>query len=258
MILAIDLGNSRIKWAVHPGDLPVTGRFASAGSVAGASLDAALPAWSAVDQLREIVVCSVAETALEHAIDRVAARLGVPVRTVRARACSAGVRNLYLDPAQLGADRWAALIGARARSHSASLVVDVGTAMTVDALAADGRFLGGLIVAGYDLMRGALAQGTARLPNQEGEYHPLARSTQDAIVTGALQALAGAVQRTREAIIADGHGAPRLLMTGGAAERLALLLQPFSPVVAPQLVLEGAVTMAIEDRAGDVCSGDGR
>jgi len=258
MILAIDLGNSRLKWAVHPGDLPVAGRFVSAGSVAGAPLDAALTAWSAIDQLREIVVCSVAGTAIEHAIDRVAARLGVPVRPVRARAFGAGVRSLYLDPEQLGADRWAALVGARARSHSASLVVDAGTAMTVDALAADGRFLGGVIVAGYDLMRGALARGTARLPHQEGQYRPFAQSTQDAIVTGALQALAGSVERTREAMIAGGHGAPQVLMTGGAAARLAPLLQQFAPVVAPQLVLEGAVTMAIEDRADHVCSEGGR
>jgi pantothenate kinase type III len=109
--------------------------------------------------------------------------------------------------------------------RGAALVVDAGTAMTVDALATDGRFLGGLIVPGYDLMRASLARGTARLPVAAGRFDPFPRTTDDAIVTGALQAMAGAVVRTLEAILAeqrkanagrtDATGGVRAVGTGG-------------------------------------------
>ena len=140
-----------------------------------------------------------------------------------------------------------------ARAASAAHWTRVQIAADSPALNADGRFLGGLIVPGFDLMRSALAQGTARLPLEEGDYRPLARSTRDAITTGALQALAGAVLRTREAMIEGGHEAPGLLLTGGSAPRLASVLGSHTPLLVPDLVLEGLVTIAISD----ACLGNG-
>jgi type III pantothenate kinase len=250
MIIAVDLGNTRAKWAAHPGDLPVAGRFVADGSVDIGAVGSLAETWGASGPAAGIIACSVAGSSAGAALAQVAQRLSVPLRQVVPGSECAGVRNLYEQPGQLGADRWAALVGARARTAAASLVVDAGTAMTVDAIAADGRFLGGLIVAGYDLMRSALARGTARLPLEEGRFMPFPRSTRDAIVSGALQALAGAVARTREAMIADGHGAPQLLLTGGAAAKLAPLLAGWAPVFAPQLVLEGTVAVAIDGRFG--------
>jgi type III pantothenate kinase len=202
-----------------------------------------------------VAACSVAGSAADAAIERLAARLAVPLQRVQPTAMAAGVRNLYGVPGNLGADRWAALVAARARSRGAALVVDAGTAMTVDALAADGRFLGGLIVPGYDLMRSALARGTARLPVAAGRFDPFPRSTDDAIVTGALQAMAGAVSRTRDAMLAAGESAPQLVLTGGSAPLLLPVLEGFAPLHVPSLVLEGVLVL-VQDPGTSAPAGD--
>lgn len=248
MIIAVDLGNSRAKWAAHPGDLPVAGRFLADGCAAVDAIAAHAAIWASIGEPSGIVACSVARPEALADLARVASGLSVPMLQIVPRAQAAGVSNLYHEPARLGADRWAALVGARARGHEPALVVDAGTAMTVDALAADGRFLGGLIVPGFHLMRASLAGGTAQLPLEPGSFDAFPRCTADAIVSGALQALAGTVERMREAMIGAGHGIPRLLLTGGAAPLLEPLLALCLPIVLPQLVLEGALVLAAEER----------
>ena len=106
-----------------------------------------------------------------------------------------GVRNSYEQAGQLGADRWAALIGARALHRGPVVVVMAGTATTVDLLDETGVFLGGLIFPGFDLMRGSLARNTAQLPYADGSYAAQPRRTADAIFSGCLHAQAGAVER---------------------------------------------------------------
>jgi type III pantothenate kinase len=249
LIVALDLGNTRVKWALHPGGQPVAGRFIAEGVVAADAIDALPDAWSNVARVQAIITCSVADCAADAAVDRLAACLSVPVQRIVPVAAAAGVRNLYQQPGSLGADRWAALVAARARAPDAALVVDAGTALTVDALAADGRFLGGLIVPGYELMRSALARGTARLPVAAGRFDPFPRCTDDAIVSGALQAMAGAVTRTLDAMVAAGEAAPRLLLTGGSAPLLLAPLAAHRPCHVPSLVLEGLLVLA--DAAAD-------
>jgi type III pantothenate kinase len=142
-----------------------------------------------------------------------------------ARAC--GVSNGYDHPTRLGADRWVALIGARHRllargAPRPALVVMVGTAVTVDALAADGRFLGGLILPGFGLMLRALEMGTAGLRVPTGEVVDFPTNTSDALMTGGANALAGAIERMHRSLrTASGGVEPVLLMTGGAAVKLA-------------------------------------
>ena len=109
---------------------------------------------------------------------------------------SVRVRNSYEQAGQLGADRWAALIGARALHRGPVVVVVMaGTATTVDLLDETGVFLGGLIFPGFDLMRGSLARNTAQLPYADGSYTAQPRRTADAIFSGCLHAQAGAVER---------------------------------------------------------------
>ena len=132
MIVALDLGNTRIKWAVHPGGLPVAGRMLADGAVDSAGVDALPDCWAAWGRPDEIAACSVAGSAADAALERLAGRLAVPLRRIRPLALAAGVSNLYGNPASLGADRWAALAGARARNCGAALVVDAGTAMEFD------------------------------------------------------------------------------------------------------------------------------
>ena len=111
-----------------------------------------------------------------------------------------GIVNGYDHPSRLGADRWVALIGARHRvlaegTPRPALVVMVGTAVTVDALDLEGRFLGGLIVPGFGLMLRALEMGTAGLRVPTGEVVDFPKNTSDALMSGGANALAGAIER---------------------------------------------------------------
>ena len=124
----------------------------------------------------------------------------------------------YDRPPQLGADRWAALIGARALHPGQAVVVMAGTATTIDALDAAGQFRGGLILPGLSLMRAALARNTADLPHAAGHYRALPTNTDDAIVSGAIHATLGAIERMFSPL-SDLAGAC-CLITGGAAPRL--------------------------------------
>ena len=154
-----------------------------------------------------------------------------------------GVRNGYLDEAQLGADRWAALIGARLVHPGAALVVMAGTATTVDLLTADGDFLGGLILPGLALMRRSLARDTADLPFADGAFDAFPRRTEDAIVSGCLEAQAGAIERMFVRLTAE-HDALCLLGGGAAAAIAPHLSIPLRQV--DNLVLDGLAQIAAE------------
>jgi type III pantothenate kinase len=123
--------------------------------------------------------------------------------------------------------------------------VNAGTAMTADALTAKGEFIGGIIVPGFDLMHESLAAHTARLSAERGNFMPFPRTTRDAITSGAIQALCGAVGRMRDAMLAAGHQEPVLIFSGGAGELVARHMD--RPVrIVDKLVLEGLVQIALE------------
>jgi type III pantothenate kinase len=131
---------------------------------------------------------------------------------LRAESEGYGVKNGYERPEILGPDRWAALIAARAIHNGPSLVVNAGTATTVDMLTAEGEFLGGSILPGVDLMRFVLHEHTGRLPLQEGHFVPTPRNTLDAIESGCRHAQAGAIERMHRK---TGGGALCLVSGGG-------------------------------------------
>jgi type III pantothenate kinase len=188
MILCLDAGNTRLKWGLWDGrDWRGSGALehAEIGQLTGA-----LPARPA-----RVLACNVAGDVVAASIATLAASLSVPLEWFVSGAAAGGVSNGYENPAQLGADRWAALIGARAAHAGSALVVMAGTATTIDVLGADGVFRGGLILPGLDLMRQALARNTARLPVARGRYSALPTNTDDAIISGCLFATLGAIER---------------------------------------------------------------
>ncbi|MBU1236741.1 MAG: type III pantothenate kinase [Gammaproteobacteria bacterium] len=197
--LCIDAGNTRIKWGLRDGDVWV-------------EQGVGLPDEVSVDR---IVACNVGGVSPRLTFEALAARLQAPIEWVRAQPEQCGVKNGYEHPDQLGADRWAALIGARAMHRGDCLVVMCGTATTVDLLRADGRFEGGLILPGLDLMRDALAGGTADLPPAAGSFVDKPRNTFDAIASGAIQATVGAIERMFRQL--DPACDPLCLISGGAA-----------------------------------------
>jgi type III pantothenate kinase len=165
------------------------------------------------------------------------------LQVIASQANQLGVVNGYREPGQLGSDRWAALIAAHRLEPGNKLVVNVGTALTIDALAGDGRFLGGLIVPGPALMRRSLDRGTAELRLTEGRFDELPRSTPDAITSGAIQAGAGAIAQLRDIMARLGLAPGRAILSGGAAGELAPHL-PMECSIHENLVLDGLTLIA--------------
>ncbi|WP_317203725.1 type III pantothenate kinase, partial [Janthinobacterium sp.] len=168
------------------------------------------------------------------------AQLAPPaVRWFASLAQLAGLRNGYRDPAQLGCDRFAAAIGARALAPGQDIIVaNCGTATTIDAITADGRFLGGMILPGLGMMGAALARDTAQLPQiaPRGTTPPIfADNTEAAIRSGCLAAQAGAIERAIAA-----HGAVQCIVSGGAAPAIAPALR------APHRAVENIVLIGLQ------------
>ena len=230
-MIAIDAGNTRIKWGLHDGRSWVA--LGAVPTAEAGRLAEAAAGWPAADR---VVACSVAGAAVERSIRLALAGRAAQPLWVQPAAFACGVRNGYEQPASLGADRWSALIGARGMLSGACLVVCAGTATTVDRLDAQGNFRGGLILPGIDLMLASLARNTAQLPLAAGVFRAEPRNTMDAIVSGCLNAQCGAIERMFAALSAEPDAI--CLLTGGAAERLAPCLN--IPVrIEERLILEG-------------------
>jgi type III pantothenate kinase len=238
VILAIDAGNTRIKWGLWEDR-----GFVAQGSVLTARAAELADALHMLARPDAAIGSSVAGASVKAQIEQVLVPWGVALRWIAAATSECGVTNGYAEPSQLGADRWAALIAAHARFAGPCLVVNAGTAITIDALAGDGRFLGGLILPGIELMASALARGTAGLAQQSGRFEAFPTGTGNAIYSGALQAACGAIERMQRGMQAAGHEQPRVVLSGGAAHVLTPLLEQ-APALAPSLVLEGLIEIA--------------
>jgi type III pantothenate kinase len=234
MILAIDCGNTRLKWGVHDGEV-----WRDTGSVPVANIGRLGTAWKEMAAPEKIVVSNVAGDAARRRLDGILSRWPIAPIRVKPKRRQCGVTNNYRQPARLGADRWAALIGARALVRGPCLVVTAGTATTADILKRDGTFSGGVIIPGLDLMKMSLARNTARLPLAAGHFSAEPRSTADAIETGCLLAQAGAVER----MFATLKPGAVCVLSGGAAVRLATHLRVPVQLV-DDLVLEGLIRIA--------------
>jgi type III pantothenate kinase len=240
-VLAIDAGNSRIKWG-HAQD----SEWVARGAVATADVSALAQALADIDAPERIVVANVAGDAVARSIEAAVQRFGIVADVLVSREEQCGVRSGYATPQQLGPDRWAALVGARNLYDGPCAVVNAGTTMTVDALSAEGVFLGGFIVPGYALMRGTLASNTAGLALQEGRFSFFPDNTGDAIASGAINALAGAVDRMVRYMTDAGEADPAVLLSGGDAGLVEPLLNQRVQVV-DNLVLEGLLRIGMSD-----------
>ena len=235
MIACFDSGNSRIKWGLHDG-----WQWLARGAVAHAEVGqlARLAAdWPMPDR---VVLANVAGVAAAQRIRAALPAWSPLFEEIQATAQAGGVINHYRFPEKLGVDRWCALIGARGLVASAAVVVMAGTATTIDTLDAAGNFLGGLILPGNELMRRSLASDTAGLPFAEGRHADYPRCTDDAIVTGAIEAQVGAIERAWRRLR---DPAAICLLSGGNGP----LLRPFLEIPCrevPNLPLEGLLRIA--------------
>lgn len=240
MKLLVDLGNSRVKWAwLENGVLGAPG-----GTTHGGFADAAAALGRSGKRPDEVLLASVAAPALTQAvIEHLTALWPVPLRRARTAASGGGVRNGYREPAQLGVDRWLAMLAAHGRYGTAVCVVDAGTALTIDMVGADGLHAGGLILPGRALMRSALLQDTGGIAaaadlgdGVAAADGLLGRDTENCVRLAALRASACLVADCMEAWPAPAAGT--LVITGGEAPALiGALSRPAEH--RPLLVLEG-------------------
>ena len=237
-ILAIDAGNTRVKWAFHDGHAYVRTGVIETGGTAG--IAGALPREL---EARGAIASNVAGAEVGEILVRACGERGLELRTIRSQAEQLGVTNSYREPGQLGSDRWAALIAAHRVGPGHKLVVNAGTALTIDALTADGRFLGGLIVPGPALMRRSLDRGTAGLRLTEGDFAEFPASTAEAITTGSIQACAGAVERMRDVMAGRDATPSQIVLSGGGAREIAGHL-PIAATIRENLVIDGLLLIA--------------
>ena len=249
-VLLIDLGNTRIKWAWLPGAGTEPEGAGAARTGDGLSdlsfLDSDEPTTGAF-------ACNVAGIELGRKLaGLVRERLAVELVFVQAQPSACGVTAAYANPLNLGADRWAALIGAHALEPADYCIVDAGSTVTMDLLLADGRHLGGYIAPGREMSLAAMAKGTAelasRLKDHADQPRDLAPGTDsaEAMEKGTLAAQLGMIRAGMERLASEGRRSPVLLITGGGADDLIDTGQLPEAQMVPDLVLRGLAAIAVE------------
>lgn len=247
-ILLIDIGNTNLKWSLLQAGRrsPVTAK--THRGVASDQL--AIDCWADIPPPDEIFLANVAGVELESGlINWMQNRWGRTPQVVHPVVQGWGVINGYLDPGQLGVDRWLTLLAVRRQEHGAACIVDCGTAITVDLMDSGGRHHGGMILPGLDLMRESLLHQT-RIPRviNVSVDALFARDTASAVASAAVNSAAALIERSMHQAAAFCGESPRLILTGSDAERISMQLDiPFQ--IDHELIMKGLV--AIAETAGE-------
>jgi type III pantothenate kinase len=246
-MLAIDCGNTRIKWARYEAGRPVSRGSASlrGDADAYASLAAALD-----DGIARVLVANVAGDAVAGRISAtVAGRLAIAPEFVRVQPKAHGIECAYQKPETLGVDRWLAMIAVRQRADGAFAVISAGTAVTFDAVDSEGHHLGGLILPGDRLMIEALASHTHQIPCVLPAGEPvrgldlLGRTTDEAVGRGTRLAIAAAIDCAVAHVAGELAEPLGVFLTGGDAAQLTEWLAS-EVTVGADLVLDGLAAVA--------------
>ena len=246
--LAIDVGNTRLKWALYETPHPHAPRLAQGAEFLENIDKLAEGGWATLTPPEQMLGCIVAGDAVKRRVKEQMDIWDVEPRWVVSRAAEAGLTNGYDHPTRLGADRWVAMIGAWHRSLAQGpaqpmVVVMVGTAVTVEAIDASGKFLGGLILPGHGIMLRALESGTAGLHVPTGEVREFPTNTSDALTSGGTYAIAGAVERMVQHVRVHCGAEPKCVMTGGAGWKMAPSMSVRFELV-DNLIFDGLLEMA--------------
>ncbi len=248
--LALDVGNTRLKWALYEAAHPQA-LLISQGAIFLENIDKLSDVdWQGLPAPERILGCIVAGDAIKRRVEEQLEMWDVSVHWVVPSLAAAGVVNGYDHPTRLGADRWVAIIGARQRILSRGqrkpiVVVMVGTAVTVEAIDMHGKFLGGFILPGHGIMLRALESGTAGLHVPTGDVKEFPTNTSDALTSGGTYAIAGAIRRMRHHLEDHCGQEPLCLMTGGAGWKM-LPTMGIEVELVDSLIFDGLLALAQE------------
>jgi type III pantothenate kinase len=250
MRLLLDLGNSRLKWALQAQPSAWLARGAVNWREADVSARLA-SAWASLPHPDNVFAASVVDSPREAEVTSVIERqFACAPHWLRTPASAAGVRNAYAEPQRLGVDRFLAMVAALADGHAPCVLAGAGTALTLDALAADGRHLGGLIAPGPLLMQQSLLTATARVrPERPGDMVELADNTADAVTSGCWLAAAALIDRFVAQMTLRFDRSPTLILGGGDAALLLPLLSSSPARLSEDSVLRGLAVWASTQRA---------
>ena len=250
LYLVFDLGNTRLKWAAVESTQNIADRnkkmWAYSGSISTKSFQSTELRAELSDYISKtlpkpdaIAFCCVAgDAAIENLRSLFPQWQDLEWQQFTGSSPYEGLRTLYQDPSKLGADRWAALIGARALSSTNTRVINAGTATTIDLLGGNGVHYGGWILPGLSLMQESLQQNTAQLPLPVRASKPEAQAsfgstTDEAIMGGCDAAQMGAILRAAYLAKRMNHPVERIWLDGGNAQILANEIKQF-----PELAVE--------------------
>ncbi len=238
MCLLIDIGNSRLKWAIHHNTVITPGKPIPAEP--GKLDDVFTKCWSTIKPPARVLVSNVAGYQLAETLTEwVQQNWYITTEFVQSEASAHGVFNAYTDPQKLGVDRWLGLLAVRSFTHEAACIVDCGTAITIDILDASGHHLGGLIAPGLTTMTAALFHGTHAINEVSMTTGKIfGCNTNDAIQSGILFAARGMIQSALQASVTELKQNVSLFFTGGDAEKIAAEISHPHQIF-PNLVLTG-------------------
>ncbi|MDP1522124.1 MAG: type III pantothenate kinase [Methylotenera sp.] len=238
MLLAIDSGNTRTKWAVFN----TTGEVCNQGACLNAEI-ATIDFSPIVFGYERVVISNVAGEQCAAELIKKLEPYKLPIHWIKSTSQICDVYNRYSNPESLGTDRWAALIAAWHIKQAPCVVVNAGTAVTIDSLTSDAlttdmlttdmltttnnqaEFIGGLILPGFNLMQQSLGRATAQLPmpaSADSAQHSdiFAKNTEDAMCIGALKAISGAIKLMADALQAQCQQPPTIIISGGDAQTI--------------------------------------
>ena len=246
--LAIDVGNTRLKWAMYDRAHPQAQLLAHGAEFLENIDRLGDGAWDLLPAPQRMLGCIVAGDAVRRRVQEQMELWDVNPQWVVASQAEAGLINGYDHPTRLGADRWVAMVGARQHMLSRGaprplVVVMVGTAVTVEAIGQHGKFLGGLILPGHGIMLRALESGTAGLHVPTGEVKLFPTNTSDALTSGGTFAIAGACERMVQHLREHTGMEPLCIMTGGAGWKMAPSMAIQFELV-DNLIFDGLLTLA--------------
>ncbi|MBM3387516.1 MAG: type III pantothenate kinase, partial [Betaproteobacteria bacterium] len=224
--LAIDVGNTRLKWAMYDRPHPQAHLLAHGAEFLENIESLSEGPWASLPAPGRMLGCIVAGDAVRRRVQEQMELWDVAPQWVVSSVAEAGLSNGYDHPSRLGSDRWVAMIGARQRMLAQGaprplVVVMVGTAVTVEAIDQHGRFLGGFILPGHGIMLRALESGTAGLHVPTGDVRLFPTNTSDALTSGGTFAIAGACERMVQHLREHTGMVPMCIMTGGAGWKMA-------------------------------------
>ncbi|MCH8159391.1 MAG: type III pantothenate kinase [Proteobacteria bacterium] len=245
--LLLDVGNTRLKWGILDDDnIRRTGHIAHdrIRELGLQELTSKLPR-----RVDAVFASNVAGTSFATRLSGVVGmHCHCDVRFARSERRGWGVTNSYRQPRRMGVDRWVAMVGAWAETQAACLIVDAGTAVTIDALDDDGVHLGGQIIPGVVTMAQSLSSATSDIPlvrasakRVANDLEMFGHNTAAAVREGSQNAVVGAIERAVRTLQSNGYD-PTIVLTGGDASRILKSLDE-ALLHRPHLVLQGLAHM---------------